>query len=468
MQHPPAGPESPHLIRGLTLGAATATNLLMMIGAGPFITIPLMLATMSGPQAILGWLLAAVVVVCDGFVWAELGTAMPDSAGPYRYLSEAYGPRGLGRLMSFLFIWMAAILGPLYTGGLAVAFAQYTRFLWKGMTPLEEKAVAVAACGAITLLLYRDIRSVGRLSVAMCAVVLATVAAIIAAGFMHLDLPLAFDFPEGAFNLSPDFFIGLGGASLLAMYNFSGYGAVCLVAGEVREPERVIPRSILLSIGIVGAMYLTMQVAILSVVPWREAMESGTVVSDFMQRLYGPGVAGLVTVIILLSAFGCAFSLLLAYSRVPYLAATEGRFFRPFARLHPRGNFPSFSLLFMGGAAACASLLDLEDLIKVPFITQALVLFIGQVIAIPLIRRRPGIARPFRMPLYPWTAIVALLGWVYVVFTSGWAYVGLAFALIGLGIGAYLILARVKREWPFSGEPAEPRAPGDPGAGPFI
>jgi amino acid transporter len=455
----------PHLIRGLTLRGATSANLLMMIGAGPFITIPLMLATMNGPQAIVGWLVAAVVVVCDGFVWAELGTAMPDSAGPYRYLSEAYGPERLGRMMSFLFVWMSVFLGPLYAGGLAAAFGQYARFLWKGMTLFEEKAVAVAACGAITLLLYRNIRSVGRLSIAMCAVVLATVAVIIASGLWRLNLPLAFDFPEGAFTLSPDFFVGLGGASLLAMYDFSGYAAVCLVAGEVRQPERVVPRAILISIAIVGAMYLAMQVAILSVVPWREAITSGTVVSDFMQRLYGTGVANLITVVILLSAFGCAFSLLLTYSRIPYLAATEGRFFRSFARLHPKGHFPTVSLLFMGFAAACASLLELEDLIKVPFITQALLLFMGQVIAIPLIRRRPDIARPFQMPLYPWTAIVALLGWVYVVFTSGWAYVGIAFALIGLGVGAYLILARLKREWPFSGAPAAPRDPGDPGAG---
>ncbi len=457
-------PEPPHLTRGLSLRAATSANLLMMVGAGPFITIPLMLASMNGPQAILGWLVAAVVVVCDGFVWAELGTTMPDSAGPYRYLSEAYGPQRLGRMMSFLFVWMAVFLGPLYTGGLAVAFAQYARFLWPAMTPVEEKAVAVAVCGAVTLLLYRDIRSVGRLSVAMCAVVLATVAGIIVSGLARLNLPLAFDFPEGAFTLSPDLFIGLGGASLIAMYDFSGYGAVCIVAGEVRQPERVVPRAILISIAIVGAMYLAMQVAILSVVPWREAMTSSTVVSDFMQRLYGPGVAHLITLLILWCAFGCAFSILLAYSRIPYAAAADGRFFRPFARLHPRGKFPSFSLLFMGLASACACLLPLEDLIKGPFITQALIHFMGQVIAIPLIRRRPGFARPFQMPLYPWTAVVALLGWVYVVVTSGWTYVGVAFALIGLGVSAYLLLARRDRAWPFSRRPEPPVGPGAGGS----
>src|SRR3989440_6310588 len=93
---------SPQLIRGISLGSATALTMIDMIGVGPFITIPLIISAMGGPQAMLGWILGAVFAVCDGMVWAELGAAMPGSGGSYRYLSEIYGRHSLGRLLSFL------------------------------------------------------------------------------------------------------------------------------------------------------------------------------------------------------------------------------------------------------------------------------------------------------------------------------------------------------------------------------
>jgi len=110
----------PHLVRGIGLLGATSANMLEMIGVGPFITIPVLLAKMNGPQAMLGWLIGAVVALSDGMVWAELGAAMPGSGGPYRYLSEAYGPKTLGRMMSFLFVWQTMLLTPLSIGSGAV------------------------------------------------------------------------------------------------------------------------------------------------------------------------------------------------------------------------------------------------------------------------------------------------------------------------------------------------------------
>ncbi len=95
----------PQLIRGVGLAGATMLNMIDMIGVGPFITIPLIIAAMAGPQAMLGWIFGAVLVICDGLVWAELGASMSGSGGSYRYLGEIYGKNRLGRLMSFLFIW---------------------------------------------------------------------------------------------------------------------------------------------------------------------------------------------------------------------------------------------------------------------------------------------------------------------------------------------------------------------------
>ncbi len=424
--------------------------MLEMIGVGPFITIPILLAKMNGPQAMLSWLLGALVALCDGMVWAELGAAMPGTGGPYHYLSEAYGPKRLGSLMSFLFIWQTIFLAPLSIGSGAVGFAQYARFLAKDMPWWQEKSIAMGVCLLITLLLYRDIRTVGRLSIGMWAVVLGTVAWITTAGVLHFDAKLAFDFPPGAFTASSGFFFGLGGATLIAMYDYGGYNNVCFFAGEVRNPERVIPRSILFSVVAVACLYLTMNVSILGVVPWREAMRSTSIVSDFMQRMYGLQAARAVTVLVLWTTFASLFAVLLGYSRVPYAAAADGRFFRPFARLHPVKSFPTFSLVFIGVTSALACLLNLDVLINALIVIQVLVQFMAQVVAVTLIRRnRPDIPRPFQMPLYPVTSIIAFLGWLYILVASGAAYIIAGFALLTLGVVAYLWHARSAGTWPF-------------------
>jgi amino acid transporter len=423
--------------------------MLEMIGVGPFITIPVLLSKMNGPQAMLGWLLGALVALSDGMVWAELGAAMPGSGGPYRYLSEAYGPRSLGRLMSFLFIWQAVLLTPLSIAGGAVGFAQYTRYLLPQLTWHQEKSIAMAVCLLLTFLLYRDIRSIGRLSVVMWTVVIATALWIAITGIVHFNPRLAFDFPPQAFAPSQAFFYGLGGATLIAMYDYGGYNNVCYFAGEVRRPERVIPRSILLSIAAVAALYLTINLTIIGVVPWREAVHSTAIVSDFIQRIHGAAAATVVTVLILWTTFGSVFAAMLGLSRVPYAAAVEGRFFAPFARLHPTRNCPGFSLWFLGILSAIACLFTLDTLISSLIVIQVLIQFLAQVVAVPLIRRRADIPRPYSMPLYPLTPMIAFGGWLYILIASGWQFIAAGIGLLALGVAAYLLRARTKREWPF-------------------
>jgi amino acid transporter len=445
-----------HLDRQLGLFEAVSANMLEMIGVGPFLTIPLILSTMKGPQAMLGWLLGAVVAVCDGLVWAELGAAMPGSGGPYRYLSEAYGPKRLGRLMSFLFIWETIFLAPVSIGAGAVGFAQYTKFLWPHMGAWQGKAVAMSVCLIITFMLYRDIRSVGRLSVILWVLVMFTALAVTVAGLLNFQVQRVFDFPPHAFVLSKDFFVGLGGATLLAMYDYGGYNNSCFFAGEVRHPERVIPRSVLISIGLVGVLYLTMNLTIIGVVPWREAMHSTFIVSDLMNRLYGSIVAQVMTGLILFTTFASLFAVLLGYSRVPYAAAIDGRFFPVFGRLHRTKDFPYFSVAFIGITSALASLLDLSDLITALIVIQVLVQFMAQVLAVTLIRRyRKDIRRPFQMWFYPVTSIIAFAGWAFVLAASGLKFILWGLALLVFGICAYLWTARVQQEWPFELAPSE-------------
>ena len=445
------GQNSPHLQRQLGLLEATAANMLEMIGVGPFITIPLILATMNGPQAMLGWLLGALVAICDGLVWAELGAAMPGTGGPYRYLSEAFGPKRLGRLMSFLFIWETVCLAPLSIGAGAVGFAQYTKFLWPHMNWWEGKVVAVGVCTLITILLYRDIHSVGRLSIVLWVVVIFTALAVTAAGIANFHLSRVLDFPPHAFTFTKQFFVGLGGATLLAMYDYGGYNNACFFAGEIKRPEYVIPRSILVSILLVGILYLTMNVSIIGVIPWREAVHSTFIVSDLMQRVYGSMIAKVMTAFVLFTTFASLFAVLLGYSRVPYAAAVDGRFFSAFGRLHPTRNFPWVSLLFIGITSAVASLLNLSDLITALVVIQVLVQFMAQVVAVTMIRRyRPDIQRPFQMWFYPVTSVIAFAGWAFILAASGMKFILWGIALIAVGIGAYLWRARVQAEWPFT------------------
>ena len=430
---------------------ATSANMLEMIGVGPFITIPILLAKMNGPQAILGWVLGALVALCDGMVWAELGAAMPGTGGPLRYLSEAYGPKGLGRLMSFLFIWQTIFLAPLSIASGAIGFSQYARFFSPHMGWWQEKGIAMAVCLLITFMLYRDIRAVERLSVGMWIVVLATVGWITIAGLWNLDTRRLLDFPPGALAPSRAFFFGLGGATLIAMYDYGGYNNVCFFAGEVREPDKVIPRSIIWSVVAVAIVYLSMNLGIIGVVPWREAIRSTSIVSDFIRRLYGLRWAQVATVLVLWTTLASLFAVLLGYSRVPYAAAVEGRFFAAFGRLHPSRNFPSFSVLFIGISSALTCLMTLDVVINALIVIQVVVQFMAQILAVTLIRRnRPDIARPYRMALYPATSVVAFMGWLYVLIASGLPFILAGLGLLLFGTMIYLLRARRVAEWPFA------------------
>jgi amino acid transporter len=439
------------LTRGMGLFPALAANMLQMVGVGPFLTIPLILSAMHGPQALLGWILGALISVCDGLVWAELGAAMPGTGGSYEYLQQAFGPNSFGRLMGFLFLWQVMLAAPLTAASGGVGFAQYARYLLPWLTDPEMKIMAVGVCALSTYLLYRDIRSIGTISTILWVGLIIAMGVIVWGGMFHFSAARAFSFPPGAFKLSPAFFLGLGAATLLAMYDYSGYFTVCLIGGEVKDPTRTIPRAVLLSIGILAILYVAMSLSIIGVVPWQEAAQSKAIVSIFMERLYGVTAANAMTGLILWVAFASVFCVLLGYTRVPYAAAVEGRFFSRFARVHPTRHFPSFSVIFMGVASAALCFLSLEQLITGLIIIQIVTQFAAQCIAVILIRRtRKEIKLPFCMPLYPIPALVALAGWIFILASTGRMYVLSGFALVAFGIVAYLLRARSKHEWPFA------------------
>jgi amino acid transporter len=449
--------QPPHLLRRFGLLQATALNMSNMIGIGPFITIPLLLSAMGGPQAMLGWIVAVVIIIPDGMVWSELGASLPGSGGTYSYLRESYGRETYGRLMAFLFIWQFILSGPLEIASGYIGFAKYAGYLWQGITPRQSLMVA-AIVGVINIvLLYRRITFIGKITVILWAGTLLTTVAVILSGAMHFDARIAFDSPPGAFDFSVGFLIGLGAASRVGVYDYLGYYDVCYIGEEVKNPGRVIPRSIIISILAVALIYVAINLSIIGVIPWREFVpaesrpNSDFVVSIFMERLYGSKVAAVFTAMVLWTAFGSVFALLLGYSRIPYAAAVDGYFFKIFGRLHPKGSFPYVSLIVIGTISIICSFFSLGLVIDALITTRILVQFIGQIFAVMLLRRRaPEMHRPYKIWLYPLPNLLALLGWIFIFATSDWRLILFGLGSLACGLAFFFVWSWRYGRWPFA------------------
>ena len=469
------------LIRGIGLREGISLNVIEMIGVGPFITIPLIIHASGGPQAMLGWILGALLAICDGMVWAELGAALPRAGGSYEYLKEIYGPRTLGRLFSFLYVWQLMMSAPLSAASGSVGIAQYAGFIFPSLhtaiashkfqwaldafpslggeiTITHGTFVAIGACVLAILLAHRRVDIAGKISNWLLVGVMGAIAWVIWTGVTHFNPAQAFDFPAEAFHLNHAFFLGLGSAMLIATYDYWGYYNICYLGAEVREPGKTIPRAILFSILIVAVVYIVMNISILGVVPWREldhaaATESRFyVVSTMMQKVYGTRAGQIAAVLIIWTAFASIFSVLLGVSRIPYAAALDGNFFAAFGKLNPSGNFPSTALLCMGGLTCVLCVFRLSDLVAALVVIRIMMQFILQAVGVMILRaRRPQLERPFRMWFYPLPALLALLGFVYILIArkNFERAVVLAMMLIICGTAAYLLRAKIRDEWPF-------------------
>jgi amino acid transporter len=461
MSDPVKPPEQPHLTRRFGLLPATALNMTNMIGVGPFITIPLLMTALGGPQAMVGWIVALVIVICDGMVWSELGAAMPGSGGSFHYLREAFGREKFGRLMAFLFVWQFILSGPLEIASGYIGFAQYASYIWRGLTRPGVIAM-VTVVGLINIaLLYRRIQSIAKITISLWIGTLLTVLMVIVTGAMHFDSHIAFDFPPGAWNFSLGFFLGLGAASRIGIYDYLGYYDVCYIGDEVRDPGRVIPRSILISTAAVAVIYLGINLSIIGVVPWREFVpaadhpESSFVVSVLMEKIYGSTVATIFTLLVLWTAFGSVFALLLGYSRIPFAAAQSGYFFRAFGKLHPTKDFPYVSLLVLGVISIVAGFFSLGTVIDALIVTRILVQFMGQAVGLMALRKRaPDMPRPYKMWLYPVPALLAVLGWIFVFATTEFRVIVFGLGVLALGGVAFVLWSWNTKRWPFGLEGA--------------
>jgi amino acid transporter len=471
----PTKPATLHRHFGLL--QAVALNVTMVVGAGVFVTIPLMLKELPGPYALLGWLGAGALMLVDGLIWSELGAALPGSGGSYLYLLECYGRERWGRLMAFLFIWQFLLSGPLEIASGLISIAQFSNYLSPDFKDFNERctwsldlwkeqslAVAIGPTRVLSLglgviiliLLYRRITTLGRLTVTFWVGVLGVIAWILLEGWSRFDPAVAFDFSGPAAETPPDFGRALGAAMILAMYSYLGYYNICYIGDEVRDPSRTIPRSILLSAVLVCLLFVGLHLAMIGVVPWHtvptkdEELANYSLAAVFMGHFHMDWAVKLVTVLLIWSSFGSAFAGMLGYSRIPYGAARYGHFFAPLGRVHPVHNIPHVSLLAVGALVLFWTFFDLQNVITALITTRIIQQFIAQIFAVMLLRRRPDVVRPYKMWLYPLPCGLAFVGWLYLYVSAGLLFIVLGLATMAAGVLAFLLWARRSGSWPFT------------------
>jgi APA family basic amino acid/polyamine antiporter len=454
----------PSLVRAIGLKTAINLNVLNMVGVGPFITLPLMVAAL-GNRAILGWIFGAILALCDGMVWAELGTRFPESGGSYLYLSRIYGTEKWGRLLSFLFIWQLTFSAPLSTASGAVGLADYAGYLWPSLhrfwfgsghfAVTFVSLVAMAACALATFLIYSGIQTVGRISRVLSIGVVLAILWVIVSGLTHMHAATA---PLVHAFMSQHPLNSFSAGLLIAIYNYGGYYNICFLGGEVKDPRRVIPRAIFWSILLVAVLYVFMNVSVLRVIPVREFLQPGaiatrnSVIAVLMERLYGPWAGKAMALLIVWTAFASVFAVLLGYSRVPYAAALDKNYFAGFSRVHKEKRFPTVSLLVLGAISIFFCLFRLADLIAALIVTRIVFQFLLQAIGLIAFHKRlGGEPNPFQMPFYPVPALLAIAGFLFVLLQGAHLSKEIEFAALLLltGLIIFLLRAGIRKQWPF-------------------
>jgi amino acid transporter len=471
----PAPAESLH--RRIGLRSAVAFNMLEMIGVGPFITLPLVLAATGLRLSVWAWVLGAAIAVADGLVWAELGAAFPQAGGSYAFLREIYGQEGAGNWLGFLYVWQVGFTAPLSIASGCIGLASFLAVFWPGLQSAPfasfpglhwSSFAAAAVCLLVTALLYRNLSSVTRLAWVLFGGVLMALAGVIVSGFTHAAQMGGWHLPSSPALPLPLAVNGLAQGVLLTTYCYWGYYNICFLGSEVKRPEKTIPRAVLLSIVFVAGFYLLMNLSALpslgqmAAQPGSSAAVRVQLVSEIARSAFGPWAGYGIALLIIWTAFASVFSLLLGYSRVPYAAARDGRYFSYLAAVHPRHEIPHRSLVALGLVAACFCFFSLQDVISMLVITRILLQFSLQQVGVILLRRqRPELTRGFRMPLFPLPPLFALAGFFFLLIKRANALGGIAAALgIALtGTALYLIRARRRGEWPFPSP--TPAAPGE-------
>jgi amino acid transporter len=444
--------------RAIDLRGAVAVNVITMIGIGPLVTIPLVIAALGGPLALVGWIAGAVVALCDGLVWAELSSRYPGSGGTYVYLRAAFGEKTLGRALAFLFNWQFLLYAPCLLASGYIGFANYAAYLYPvaGSNVLVHDAIAVGVGLLTVITLYRRTSRVASVGIGLACVALVTLALVAVAALTHAHFGRAFHL-DAPVRFNAGLLAGFGSALYITLYDYVGYADVALLGDEVVRPQRTIPLAIVLSVLIVAVFYVLLQIGVLGVIPWRTLLgadgaptaQAQYVGSVVVELAWGRWAAIGATLLVLVTAFASLYGNLLGFSRIPFAAARDGAFLPAFARLDSRKDIPHVALFAVGGLSLVASLFTLDQVIA--FLTAGIVLVQGVAQIFALFRLRAhGIVAPFRMPLFPLPALIALVGWTLAFIYTGFTAIALGIGWLAIGTIVYLLAARSQRWWPFA------------------
>lgn len=440
----------PKLERRLGLFQSTVINMIDMVGIGPFVVLSIVIQLMGGPWFLYAWLAGAILSIIDAMIWSELGAAFPLAGGSFNFLRASYGEKSWGKLFSFLYVWQTMLQAPLVVASGAIGFAHYFGYLVP-LNDITSRIVSGSIVILLTLLLYRKIETIGKISILLWSGVIFTMLWIIYGGISNGHFTEPLKHINDGFTLNAAFAAALGAASVKTIYSYLGYYNVCHLGGEIKNPSRNIPLSMILSVLGIAALYISMNMSVVSVIPWHEAAKSEFVVSTYFETLYGHNAAIVATVLILWVAFASLFAVMLGYSRVPYAAAKEGEFFEVFAKVHPTRHFPHVALLGLGITAFAFSLLfKLSQVITAILAMRIVIQFIGQAVGLIILRKKKQTILPFKMPLYPIPVILGILIWGFIFISTGKEFMLSGAIVIISGVIVYLIKSKRSQQWPFN------------------
>lgn len=455
----------------LTLAQACGLNTMNMFGTGPFITIPFVVAAVDppGPQALIGYAIAAFACMNDSLVWAELGSMWPDSGGSYVYLRELYGRNKLGRLVAFEFVWQIMISGPMECASGFIATAQYLAYITKIYTYEHHSFIAFGMCVATVYALYREIDEVGTITLVLWAITIVCILFAIIAGYSSFKSEYIAT-PDGAFDDAGKFFVSLGTAARFAVYDFTGYYDVNFVGKEVQNARKNIPIACVTTCCVVAMCFFLVDTAIIGSLEWRpehdgyvKLVTSGDESANYIMALFcethvGHHFAIFFTIAVAVTIFGSCFSFMIGLAQIPYTAAKDGYFYEFLAHEHPvHRGLQDYSLLFVGAVSTIFCFCDLGIVIEGMLTMQLLLQFMGQ--GFGLMWYRYGVAEqevaPFKCPLFPVPCIIQLIvfGFIFLTtktyFTHGVPLMELAIGFLILGLIMYMAWARTRSFWPF-------------------
>jgi APA family basic amino acid/polyamine antiporter len=429
-----------HLVRRLGLWSSIGIVIGVTIGSGIFRT-PAGIATrVPDPMLMLAvWLLGGLISLCGALSVAELAASMPHTGGWYVYLRE-----GWGRLLAFLFGWSELVLiRASAVGAIATVFGEY--FLRSiGIDPaVNERTADYLSAGAIVFAGFVNVRGV-QYGAAIAGI--STIAKFGALAFLVVaSFLLGGDGGASTANFTADgapVQAGLFGLALISvLWAYDGFADLSFAGGEVADPQRNLPRAIILGTVAILAIYLSANVAYLYVSPIERIAESRLIAADTMQAIFGRAGVAFISVVVMLSAFGALNASMLASPRVFFAMADDGLFFRTVAKVHPRYKTPYVAILLAAALGVAFVLTRTFEQLADTFVLSIWPFYAFGVAALYILRRRrPDLPRPYKVPGYPVLPAVFIAGVIYLVVNAlitDPIWTSVTFAIVLLGVPVY-------------------------------